>query len=97
MAGAVVIFALLWAADFGLLFQVLYVVGLSVWWTVLTIEPARAESRHRRERLGVALAPASRLRSRLYVAGLYVFGFMIAAATLGAACFLGAVIAEGLT
>jgi hypothetical protein len=28
--------------------------------------------------------------------GIHVFGFMIAAGTLGAACFLGAAIAEGI-
>jgi hypothetical protein len=33
LAGAVLVFAALWATKFGLLFQVLYVAALSGWWT----------------------------------------------------------------
>jgi small-conductance mechanosensitive channel len=95
LGGAAVIFALLWATGFGLLFQVLYVAALSVWWTFLWIDLQRAENREIREQLGVEPASASGLTRRLYVVGIYVFGFMIAAGTLGAACFLGAAIAEG--
>jgi hypothetical protein len=96
LGGAAVIFALLWAAEFGVLFQVLYVAALSVSWTFLWIDVQRSENRELRERLGVEPAPASALMHRLYVVGTYVFGFMISAGTLGAACFLGAVIAAGL-
>jgi hypothetical protein len=95
LAGAALIFALLWATEFSLFFQLLYVTGLSVWWTFGRIDLERSENRAMRERLGVEPAPASGFRRRLYVGGIHVFGFMIAAGTLGAACFLGAVIAEG--
>ena len=95
LGGAALIFALLWATGFGLLFQVLYVAGLSAWWTFLLMDAQRSESRRIRARLGVDQGTVSGRRRRLYDVGFYVFGFMIAAGTLGAACFLGAAIAEG--
>jgi hypothetical protein len=97
LGGAVVIFALLWAADFGLLFQVLFVAGLSVWWTFIWIDAERSENREIRERVGVEPLPVNRFRRGLYVGGFYVFGFMIGAGTVGAACFVGGVIAATVT
>jgi hypothetical protein len=69
---------------------VLYVVGHVLW-----LELVRLWWAAPRERLGVEPAPAGGLRRRLLVVGIYVFGFMISAGTLGAACCFGAVIAEG--
>jgi len=95
LGGAVLIFALLWATEFGLFFQLLYVGGLSAWWCVLSIDAQRSENRQMRERLGVDQGSVNGRRRRLYEVGFYVFGFMIAAGTLRTACFLGAAIAEG--
>jgi membrane protein implicated in regulation of membrane protease activity len=97
LGGAALIFAVLWATEFGLLFQVLYVAALSLWWTIEWIDAQRSENRELRQRLGVEAAPAGGLRHCVYVGGIYVLGFMISAGTLGAACFLGAAIAEGLS
>ena len=92
LAGGVLLFALFWALDFGLLFAVLYVAMVSLWWNSQTIQDLRAESRETRERLG--LEPAA--VGRLHLTALYGAGMMITAGTLGAACFLGGLVVAAL-
>jgi hypothetical protein len=96
LASAALLFALLWALDFGLLFQVLYVLGLSLWWMLMTLDAQRAENRKLWRRLGVEPASTNGFRRVGFLASFYLFGFMIAAGTVGAACFVGGVIAAAI-
>jgi hypothetical protein len=97
LGGAVVVFLLLWLADFGLFFHVVYVAVVSTWWTAGWVRRVRRTTRKRYERLGVAPPVVGAVRRRAYRGGVYVFGFMISAGVLGTAAFLGAVIAEGVS
>jgi hypothetical protein len=96
LVGLVAMFAVLWLADFELLFHVLFTVGLSAAWAGTEFADTRADTDATAARL--ALTPLNQaVRSAdLYRAGFFVAMLIVAVGYIGAACFTGGLIAEAL-
>lgn len=88
---AALVLAGLWAAEFGLLFEVLYVVALSAWWSAAHVDAVRTEARAQRESYGLAKSDLNALHSG---AALNASAFLITCGFLGAVCFIGGMLAE---
>jgi hypothetical protein len=96
LLGFVAVFAALWLAEFELRFQVLFTLGLSAAWAGSDFAQMRADSNATAARLALR-PPGEAVRSAAgYRMALFIALFMVAAGCIGAACFLGGLIAEGL-